>query len=62
MNIVVVKMLINYDVVLIKVIKIVYWFVCENLLLLKFESMMDFLKDIGILGFYFLKVGNWIDY
>lgn len=24
--------------------------------------MMDFLKDIGILGYYFLKVGNRIDY
>lgn len=60
MNTAVAKMLTNHDAALIKPIKTVAC--CENLLLSKFESMMDFLKDIGTPGHHFLKVGNRIDY
>ncbi|XP_061191044.1 zinc finger protein 862-like [Saccostrea echinata] len=62
MNVAVAKMMTDHDVALIKAIKTVHWLANENLPLSKFESMMDFLKDIGTPSLHFLQVGNRIDY
>ncbi|XP_062573421.1 zinc finger protein 862-like [Saccostrea cucullata] len=62
MNVAVAKMMTDHDSALIKAIKTVHWLAIENLPLSKFESMMDFLKDVGTPNLNFLQVGNRIDY
>lgn len=46
------------DNVIIKVLKVVYWFVFENILLLKYESFLMICKQLDIFGMEFLFIGG----
>lgn len=46
------------DEAMIKAMKVVYWITSENLPLTKYESLMQLLKDLGVLKIVCLKVGE----
>lgn len=48
--------------VIVIVMKVVYWLLKEGIVLLKYFSMIRFLKDIGVLDIDFLNVNKYVDY
>ena len=50
------------DKAIIKTLKLVNWFACENVPLSKFESLMNLLKELGVPGLGSLNIGDRIDY
>ena len=50
------------DEAIIKTLKLVNWFACENVPLSKFESLMNLLKELIVPGLGSLNIGDRIDY